>query len=299
MRLRWLGFSLALVVATLGGMAFAVATGIPQAFYLRYKSDVRQALGLPKAWVKPPDAARAAGRPRVACPAPEEAVVIVTGGQSNAANTNPVPSTAGPVVSVWFEGECFEASDPVLGAGGKDGSLWPMLGERVAQALGRPVLLINGAIGGTQVSDWLDPRPGYYAALKGRIDSARAAGYPPDLIIWHQGETDAAVQDDMAIFLAELGMLVDRLLADAPEARLYLFQTSKCVGEKRDQGVEEIRMVQRAVAEKRAPRVIPGMDTDQLGNDFRWDTCHFNSHGRAAIIEATLPAITEVLALVD
>jgi len=237
---------------------------------------------------------RALGRERGACPDRSETIVVVTGGQSIAANVVPARYTAGREVAVWFRGDCFAAADPMLGAAGEGGSLWSLLGDRLSDELDRPVLLINGAIGGTQFADWLDARSGYYAALLDRISTARRAGYPPQLVLWHQGETDAAVMRDAAQFEGQVTALMDRLAADLPEARVYLFQATRCIGKGRDEGVPLVNETLERVAETHA-RVLPGLDTDALGRDFRWDTCHFNSHGRDRIVEQVIPDLVRYL----
>lgn len=271
--------------------AFALGTAADQlvpsidAMVIEARREVRIALGLPKRWLSIPTSPQAAERETVPCPDLDSALVVVTGGQSNAANTNSRISAAAPdaPVHTFWQGECYRTEDPVLGATAQGGSLWPLFGEALAEETGRPVLFIHGAIGGTQVPDWLDERSGYLSALTGRIEDARAAGYEPDWILWHQGETDAAVQATMEPFRDELAQLAGSVLETAPEARLYLFQVSKCVGEPRADGVPHIREAQTEVAGA-DERILLGMNTDELDDDMRWDTCHFNSMGRDAVV---------------
>jgi hypothetical protein len=282
----------AILAAGLAGLAVglfaAISSPAPAQLYGRLTYHVRDALGLQKNWFTLPGPAQAQGRDARGCPSPEEALVLVIGGQSNASNVVPVLHQVEGDVSVWFDGRCFPADDPTLGATANGGSLWSVLGDQLANRLDRPVLLIVGSVGGTQFGDWLDHRSGYYEALLQRVTTAYAAGYQPNMILWHQGETDAAAERDMARLEQTAGALVDRLLADIPDTPLYLFQASRCTGTYRVDGVREVVEVLRAVAAAR-PRVITGMDTDTLGPDYRWDTCHFNSIARAQIVADILP----------
>lgn len=280
----------------LSGAVLAIVSDHPRTLYIEWKREIRVALNLEKFWKKVPTEEVAVERKPTACPGYDDTLVLVTGGQSNAANSNTSLSNVSPKAQVylWFNGSCYIANDPMLGATGNNGSLWPELGEALHDRLDRPILFINGAIGGSQVEDWLDLRSGYYKALLDRIESAEMAGFGSDLIFWHQGETDANIIRDQTIMEDQLGEMVDRLLADAPNAHLYLFQTSKCTGAYRQNGVEHIRAAQRVVASQR-DRVVEGMNTDILGNDFRWDTCHFNSRGREAIIDKIIPDISKIL----
>ncbi|TNC74770.1 sialate O-acetylesterase [Rubellimicrobium roseum] len=295
-RPSWFLAVVLVAAAGIGGLAAGTLSDKPREALDRSSYVIRETLGLEKNWVRVPGPEQAEGLEAVACPAPSHAVVLVTGGQSNAANSNTSMSQirADAPVFTWFEGRCYPGGDPMLGASGQRGSLWPELGQRLADELGRPVLFINGAIGGTQVGDWLDDRSGYYAALAGRVASARQAGFEPDLILWHQGETDALAEHDMSMLERRFSQLADRLLADMPQSQLYLFQASKCIGSKRAKGVEIVREVQANTVRGR-DRAILGMNTDELGDEFRWDTCHFNSLGRAAIVNHLAPELTALL----
>ncbi len=54
-----------------------------------------------------------------------------------------------------------------------------------------------------------------------------------------------------------------------------------------------MRAVQASVANA-STRILLGMNTDKLGNDYRWDTCHFNSRGRSAIVDRVAAEIVSV-----
>ncbi|EIE49068.1 hypothetical protein C357_20897 [Citreicella sp. 357] len=288
------------ILAALAGIAFGTLNDWTHGAYLDLRRNTRLALGLEKHWMRLPGPGSTDPRSPVACPDPAATRVLVTGGQSNAANTNTKAATLPPDADVyaWFNGVCWRGTDPMPGAQGSGGSLWPPLGAALSKGLGQPVLFINGAVGGSQVGDWLDLRSGYLDALLGRIAAARAQGYAPELILWHQGESDANVMPDTArgraAMRAQFDALIAQLLAATPDARLYLFQASKCIGPRRADGVEAMRAVQRAVADA-TPRVIAGLNTDSFGNDYRWDTCHFNSLGRDAVVARITPQIMDLL----
>lgn len=289
---------LVVLVAGLAGFAVGIAATVelsaPSHIYARFSYHTRDTLGLQKNWAPLPGPEQADGRQERACPAPDEAVALIIGGQSNAANNLSATHDAGPDVSVWFDGRCFAATDPLLGAFGKGGSIWSLLGDRIAAELNQPVLLILAPVSGTQFGDWLDPRSGYYAALTERVASARAAGYQPDMMLWHHGETDAAANRDMARLEKEAGALLDRMSADIPDTPIYFFQATRCSGGERVNGIPAVIEVLRKVADAR-PNVITGMNTDVLGSDYRWDRCHFNSLGRDAIIAEILPDLVSRL----
>lgn len=276
-----------ILIAALAAAAFAAAAsqtpGGAAQTWLDVRSTVRTTLGLPKFWY---DVGRVAvpTSPLVPCPDPAQTLTIVTGGQSNAANhlEHRTDTTPADQVYALHAGRCHIAADPIPGASGARGSLWPDLGRRLHAATGRPVLFIAGGIGSTQVGDWLDPRSAYLAALTTRIASARRLGFEPAWIIWHQGEGDAATNITPARFAAQLTTLTARLLAAAPRARLYLFEATRCTRPRNLPGVPAFRNAQRHVAAAN-PRLVNGMNTDTLDARYRWDGCHFNDAGREVI----------------
>ena len=254
--------------------------------------DMRLALGFPKFWSDVDKAERRKERMRAECPAPENAIVILTGGAGNAANTNSQRSSTldgGGVYTVYKDG-CYVTQDPVLGATGWRGSLWPPLGAALVQSLGRPVLFVHTAVGDSEIGDWIDRRSGYFGALEDRIEDAERLGYDIDLVLWHQGENDAPHARDVDAVRAALDDLTKDLLAAAPRATLYLFQTTVCGAVRSREGAVAVKAAQQVVAETNN-RIVLGLDTDTLDADFRRDGCHFNSLGKAAIIERLAPEL--------
>ena len=287
-------FILALMAAAFGsGVLLSWKSGGLRDSLTTLQREVRQTLGVEKRWFPVPNAP--ASRAAVACPDPALTHVVLTGGQSNAANSFPALSPSqSEQVFTYYQGACYQTSDPVLGASATGGSLWPGFGAALSAELGGPVLFLNTAIGGTEVSDWLDPRSGYFAALETRVAGAKESGFDVDLVIWHQGETDANTQPGPAPFVEVLSALTERVLTVSEAPSLYLFQTSRCIGPRRIAGVSFIRDGQAEVASNN-PQIQLGMNTDELGFDFRYDQCHFNSFGRDAVIAQAAPEVAELL----
>ncbi|PZQ97806.1 MAG: hypothetical protein DI533_11645 [Cereibacter sphaeroides] len=295
MRIFTIGLIFALFAFSTGIYA-ASEIGAVGSAYKHTRYVIRTTLGLEKSWV---DISTRVSRPLdqpVNCPSPAESLVVVTGGQSNAANAISSYFASDPAdrVYAWYDGACHVARDPLPGATGADGSLWTNLGVELGRAVDRPVVLINGAISATQYADWLDSRSLYLQTLLDNVAQAQAYGFEPRLVLWHQGETDAGTKFDTNVLQQQITELTSNLLLAMPESELYLFRTSKCTGDGRENGVPEVREVQTRVAEGN-DRMIVGMNTDELGNDYRWDKCHFNSLGRAAIIETIVPELAAYL----
>ena len=69
---------------------------------------------------------------KINCPKKEDAFVIIGFGQSNSANHAGHKFKAkNKKILNFFEGNCYEAQDPLLGATGQQGSLWIPLAEKI------------------------------------------------------------------------------------------------------------------------------------------------------------------------
>lgn len=156
---------------------------------------------------------------------PETATVILTGGQSNAANSVSVPiaSTSEIAAFQWYQGECYLLSDPLLWVTGSQDSIWSGLGQELARD--QSVISINTAVGATSYRAWLDRRSGYFQRVSDAVNEASWQGLVPDLVFWHQGESDAGRGARSWVYRRDLTRLMTRLQNVVPEAQIVLFHT--------------------------------------------------------------------------
>ena len=207
-------------------------------------------------------------------PCPQEGRVIVILGQSNVANNVDVPGTFPADVTNFYDGKCYDARDPLLGASGDGGSVWSQV------AWDGPVTLVPLAFGGSKMARW---RPGgpLWPRLTGALAQLELRGLEPTHIVWHQGESDAMEATDPVAYEANLLAMLNGLKART-DAQIVVAQASFC----RDVGSPEI-----VAAQARAAKVtgsVLGPNTDTLGQDMRHDNCHLNEAGavRAAAMWA-------------
>jgi hypothetical protein len=280
---------LALVLLVAAGAAtFSVIA--PLAFSDR-KREFRLFFGLPKNWSNGFNADTAANE-ALACPGPE-AIVIITGGQSNAANafSDPVGPDPASRAYMMLDGQCYRLRDPVLGATGQDGSLWTGLGLAIHAQTGRPVVFINGAVGGAQLGDWLDDRSHYRQRLADQSKMARRIGLTPDYVMWIQGETDAAVLLAPSLYVAQMRDVIARFDASGavpPGTPWVIYRSTRCK-DRRGNGPDIDRAI--AVWATGSNRIILGPLASALDDDYRRDGCHFNGRGRQALIAETMAII--------
>ncbi len=276
------------LVVVAGALAFSAVD--PLGFSDR-KRQFRLFFGLPKNWSHGFNIDTLANE-RLACPG-TDAIVILTGGQSNAANAFSDPLGPDPASRAYMmlDGKCYRLRDPVLGATGTTGSLWTGLGSAIYARTGRPVVFINGAVGGAQLGDWLDERSHYRQRLAEQAATARRIGLAPDYVFWIQGETDAAVLLAPSLYVAQMRAVVARFDASGalpPGTPWLVYRSTRCK-DRRGNGPD----IDRAIAAwaTGSNRIILGPLASALGTAQRWDGCHFNGRGRRALIAETMAII--------
>ncbi|MFC3441145.1 sialate O-acetylesterase [Sphingobium rhizovicinum] len=287
-KIIWLGLAvaaLALIVAIAGPF-------LGNAYLLNdAKREIRERLGLPKFWVTTFNTNVAAYEERT-CPN-DNPIIIVTGGQSNAANSYDRPPSAVPNDQSYmiFNGRCYGLKSPVLGTTGDGDSLWPALGNAIHRQSGRPVLFINGAVGGVQLGDWLDDRSGYLKRLSDQLRQARQKGYRPDYVLWIQGETDANTLIDPNLYVNQQKALIDRLdqtgLIDRATPWL-LYRSTRCM-HRRNNGPDIDAAMTRFT--HGSPRFLTGPLVSAYDDSYRRDTCHLNRRGRDRLVADTMQVL--------
>ncbi len=207
----------------------------------------------------------------------KDTTVIFTFGQSNSANHGATRHFPGPRVFNFnmFDGKCYAARDPLLGATESGGSVWSRLGDLLIDS-GRHarVLIAPVGVGGTAIKHWA---PG--GVLHGRVTRTLSAlkdhGLTVTHLLWHQGEQDvfdATSRDD---YIERFGRLLGAIRALGIDAPLYAAIASIC----HNAGSGEIRDAQRALPMMFAG-VRPGPNTDTLDSySDRFDGCHFTDLG--------------------
>jgi hypothetical protein len=215
------------------------------------------------------------GRREIPCrnDAKQVAVLLVVG-QSNASNT--LDATITPPQGVgnfnMNNGKCYGAEEPLLGTTNLGGNFATRLASRLIERGDyAAVMLAPIAVGGTYIEEWA-----VGGRLNGRIvlavERMQAAGLTATHVLWHQGEGN---RTDSERHYKEKFLTVLKTIRDAGvNAPIFIAQTSIC---RSDKG-EGVRAAQRNLVDPTA-KIFAGPDTDELGNEFRYDACHFNSEG--------------------
>lgn len=215
-----------------------------------------------------------AAKREIPCPGQtDRTMVAFVFGQSNAANALGRRYTGNPNVINFFDGKCFEASDPLLGNGYRAGSQWVLTANLIAERHDN-VIIVPAAVGNTKIHEWLS---GPVAEMvQQRL--ATLGPYEVTHFLWHQGESDAETPSES--YAAALRSLIAGVRARFPKARFYVSIASHCYSGKRS---ESVRRAQMSVVDP-GQHIYQGPDTDMFtAIEDRMDDCHFSGPGQEKI----------------
>ena len=217
-----------------------------------------------------------AAKKEVKCPKEEMAYVLIGFGQSNSANYAGHRSKATSSIVNFFNGKCYSAVDPMLGATGRYGSVWIPIAERLALE-DKTVVLVTFGVASSRIDDWLDTNflmPFY----KENIGTLKQFYSEPDSVVWFQGTSDRATPK--INFERSLAEWLSIIKSDLPKAQLYVVGNSYCHGE----NDKDLLAIQKKVASEIGGRFIGPTDLFNSIN-YRYDDCHFSEQGVMRVAE--------------
>jgi len=232
------------------------------------------------------------GRAAMPCSVAGRTAVIIVLGQSNSANHGLARTTSKHSVDNFnlYDGRCYHATDPLLGASGDGGNFATRLGDLLIE--GGPfdhVIIAPIGMGGTRVDQWA--KEGMFnrriAALIRRLYEA---GLSPNFILWHQGEGESGVGDiGGRQYRKNLLEVVQTFRQFGIGAPFFVALATRCGGG--HPNAKNIRDGQRSTANG-VLGIYLGPDTDELGSEYRDpEGCHFTEQGLAAHAELWARAI--------
>jgi hypothetical protein len=176
-----------------------------------------------------------------------------------------------------FDGLCYRACDPLLGATGDGGSPWCILGDAlIADGFARSILLCPLSVGGSTVAEWA-PNGTYQHRITYGIEGLRQAGFEPSYVFWHQGEADALYGTSAGDYTKTFRAVVKSLRDLDVRAPIYVATASYfAIPEGYNANQAIIRRAQQSLISP-LQGIFPGPDTDLIKD--RFDGCHMGSAG--------------------
>lgn len=203
-------------------------------------------------------------------------LVLLILGQSNAGNHGVGEHRLGaPVNVIADDGHCYLSTDPLPGATGAGNSIWSRLPAALAaEGFSRPLVFGVLAVDASTAGEWSASEGPLPVLLDRLLQQMSAAGMPPNLVLWQQGEADARAQTTAVEYQTALVVVSRRLRAAGVGVPMVLARSTVC----RSGPVERLRTVVQDLADQ--PGFAEGPDTDTLLSPaHRSDGCHFNESG--------------------
>ena len=218
----------------------------------------------------------------VDCPTQDaRTAVFLIVGQSNAGNHGGqrTVSEYGSRIVNFFDGHCYPASSPLLGSTGTWGEYWTEAANQLVHS-GRfeKIVLVPAAVGGTSIARWsasgdLNPM------LRHAMDQVVATGFKITHVLWHQGETDAAIGMREEDYRSHFRSFVGTLRGAGVMAPIYASVTTKCLVTGPYSEHNPIARAQAALTSIESG-IRSGINSDQiLGEVDRYDGCHVSGSG--------------------
>jgi hypothetical protein len=255
------------------------------------------------------------------CPR-KDAFAIGFFGQSNATNTvyppASIPFPDNLLQFDWKSQKCFAYKEPLLGADFELGNSITYAAVEFAENTDQTVVVIPFGFGPSSVLTWAYGQGALLHELV--LERIAANGLSPQVFLWHQGETGAAIRgvdaSDVAqtayfrrpdmrfdflpyreglskdLYRDALEEVVSRTLLAFPKTHfgIALVSIAPCLG--RHERWEPLREAQREVALSH-PNAFISADSDAISGDAnRHDTCHFSAQGAQRISQQYYESIS-------
>ena len=213
---------------------------------------------------------------------PEQTIstgVLISFGQSNSANYAEHLFEEKDLQGVinFFDGKCFKAKSPLLGAAGSAGE-WISLTARnlIDNKTYDNVVVISTGIGHSSIDHWAEGNE-LNNMLKKVLKNVLKK-YKITELIWHQGESDLLYthQDVYKYYFNSLENTIRKLGIDAP---IFVSIASICGDEDTWKYPNQISKAQKSLINNEGIEL--GINTDEMiPINLRFDGCHFNKEGQ-------------------
>ena len=215
--------------------------------------------------------------------------IMLIFGQSNGANSGAGPYTPAKRVLNFniFDGNCYIAIDPLLGATERNGNFSSRMADKLIERdVFDTVVLAPISVGGSRIEEWTTGGA-RHRRLQVAIKRAQDAGLVFTHLLWHQGETNAGHGPDYQVYFDSFMNIHGALRSYGVSAPVYVAQATVC----RCPPNEIIRSAQRDLVDP-SLGILAGPDTDVIGVEDRFDECHMAESGLIKHANLWIEALT-------
>ncbi len=217
---------------------------------------------------------------KIACPKQTSNIgVLVAFGQSNSANHAEYKFSKAELDGVinYFDGRCFSAESPLLGATA-DGGEWMSLTAKklIDEGLYEKVIIVSSGIGGTPIVRWADGND--LNTMFTEVLQNLLKDYNVTDMIWHQGENDRKYTHTDVYKTYFLSLLAS-IRAVGINAPIFISIASICGEEGTWVYPNRVTAAQESLLDYEG--IEFGVNTDEVVPiELRYDKCHFGKDGQ-------------------
>jgi hypothetical protein len=222
-----------------------------------------------------------------------QTAVLLVIGQSNSANhAEKKYTTENPTkVFNFWEGQCYVASSPLLGATGEEGEfITPLADKLIANGAYKSVVIVSSGIGGTPISRWQKDGDLNEMLLE-TLDKVKTT-YTITDIIWHQGESDFGQSTSAKVYASAFHSLLSTMEQKGIKAPTFIAVATKCGYNQAWTYGNPTAIGQKSLIDN--SNIFLGVNTDTLldkADRRNTDGCHFSESGQ----EKTSTAFSEAI----
>lgn len=232
------------------------------------------------------------GKKEVACPTQGlDTGVLLAIGQSNSANhaDKKITTSYPNQVFNYYDGKCFVAASPLLGASGEEGEfITPLADNLIKNGTYKTIVIISSGIGGTPIARWQEDGDLNQMLLD---TLAHIKKYKVTDVVWHQGESDFGNSTSAKVYEKSFYSLKNSLIAAGVKAPFFIAVATKCGNQPAWKLNNPTATGQKKLEDKN--QIFLAANTDELleDKDRRSDFCHFSETGQLKTANAYADAI--------
>ena len=205
---------------------------------------------------------------------PKNSPIIIVSGQSNSANFIKSKVRFNNNHLNYFNGNCYNLNSPVLGAEGEMSAIAPSIAKKIKS--NEKFIFVTSGIAGISIEDAANLKSNFVLYNKKALEELKINGNYLKYFIWIHGEANNQRSKNYEKFFFKI---FNSIVENNPkDVNLIITQSSICKN-LRDKNLNDI---QKKIFQKynNFEEVI---NTDDLGNKFRYDGCHYNAYGQEKI----------------
>jgi hypothetical protein len=219
---------------------------------------------------------------------PNNSIVIIISGQSNSSNFLKSFKRYKNKHVNYYNKKCYNLSNPSLGAEGEMSSIAPALASKLNNF--KKIIFITSGRGGKSIVNSDDNNRNFINYNIQALKEMEKKNNYLKFFIWIQGESDVGNSQK---YTENFNNIYDSIVSNSnnkENVQLIITQTTKCKS-KED---KYLRAKQKEISLSKN-KFINIINTDLLGNEFRYDDCHFNEKGIEKISEDLSNIIKKLL----